>query len=249
MIELIIFITGLCIGSFINVLGDRLPKGKNVLNDRSVCDHCHSKLLAIDLIPVLSYFMLGGKCRFCHRKISIQYPIVELVTAFAFLGIYTAGFPHTVFLMTVFSLFLAIVIADWKYLIIPNSLVFILISISLLFNIIYSPQLLLNKLLTSLGAFVFLWIIYTLTRGKGMGFGDVKFSLVMGLFLGYPQIVIAFYIAFLTGAGVGIILLLLHKAKFGQYIPFGPFLVLATIATFIWEKQLLIIFLKFLGLH
>ncbi|MBI2029453.1 prepilin peptidase [Candidatus Gottesmanbacteria bacterium] len=249
MIELTIFIIGVCIGSFVNVLGMRLAKGKNIFNDRSVCDHCHKKLLAIDLIPVLSYFMLGGKCRFCHRKISIQYPIVELTTAFAFLGIYTAGFPHTVFLMVVFSLFLAIVIADWKYLIIPNSLVFALISISLLFNIVYSPQLLMNRLLTSIGAFAFLWIIYTLTRGKGMGFGDVKFSLVMGLLLGYPQIIIAFYIAFLTGAGVGIILLLLHKAKFGQHIPFGPFLVLATIVTFIWEKQLLIIFLKILGLH
>lgn len=244
MIEFIIFLLGLCIGSFVNVLGDRLPLGKDIFMSRSVCDHCKKRIKAIDLIPVVSYLLLSGRCRFCHKKISIQYPLVELTTAFTFVGIYTSNLPHAIFLIIVFSLFIAIVIADIKYLIIPNSLVFILVALCLVFILVYSPTFLVNRLITALGAFAFLWFIYAVTKGRGMGFGDVKFSVVMGLFLGYPEIIIAFYIAFLTGAAAGIILLLTGRSRLGQHIPFGPFLVWGTVATFIWKNQLLEIFLR-----
>lgn len=253
MVEFIIFIIGVCIGSFVNVLGDRLPLGKDIFLGRSVCDHCKKKLGILDLIPVVSYIFLTGKCRYCYKHISIQYPVVEVAVALGFVYIYIKQLAlflpspfiiGTIFLWIIYSLLIAIVISDWKYLIIPNSLVFAISILTLLFLLYYSPTLLGIRVVTAACSFLFLWIIYLFTKGKGMGFGDVKYSIFMGLFLGYPETIIAFYLAFLTGAGAGIILLLLGRARFGQHIPFGPFLVLATIVTFIWKNELLSLFLR-----
>jgi leader peptidase (prepilin peptidase)/N-methyltransferase len=104
----------------------------------------------------------------------------------------------------------------------------------------------LSPTFSAIGAFLFLFIIYLVTKGKGMGFGDVKFAFLMGLVLGYPKIIVAFYLAFLTGALVGIILILGRKAKFGQKIAFGPFLALSTIISFLWGDKILSLALKIL---
>lgn len=248
MMEVLFFTLGLFIGSFLNVLSDRLPKDEDVFWGRSHCDHCKKKLRPLDLIPVLSYIFLRAKCRYCHKKISIKYPAVELSTGLGFVYIYSySSSPISlIFLLLLFSIFVVIFMSDLQYLIIPNTVVFPGVILVLLYKLIYFHGSLIPNIIAGFGAFLFLYFLYLITRGRGMGFGDVKFSLIMGILLGFPEIVIAFYIAFLTGAFVSFILLLLGRVHFGQQIPFGPFLVLSTIITYLWRENLLALFLKFL---
>ena len=255
MFSLFVFLLGLVIGSFLEVLSDRLPKEEQVVKGRSHCDHCRKRLSPLDLIPVLSYFLLLGKCRYCKKGISIKYPLVELATglgfAYIFLNLKIFALPSPslislVFLWFIFSCFLVIFMADLQYLIIPNAIVIPAAVLSITYYLIYFPQFLLPHLLAACGSSLFLLLLYAITRGRGMGFGDVKFAFLMGLLLGFPEVVIAFYLAFLTGAVVGIILLLIGKVRFGQYIAFGPFLVIATIIVLVCKEKLLSLFLKFL---
>lgn len=255
MYTFILFLFGLVIGSFLNVLSDRLPKGEQVVTGRSYCDRCKRKLNWIDLLPVLSYFLLLGRCRRCKKSISLKYPLVELATGLGFcyifqnLNLFSLPSPpliSLVYLWFIFACFVVIFMADLQYLIIPNGIIIPAAVISVIYQLVYSPGLLLPHFLAGLGAFLFLLILNIVTKGKGMGFGDVKFSLLMGLILGFPEIVVAFYIAFLTGAFVGVILLLGKKVRFGQQIAFGPFLVIGTIICLLWKKELLAFFIRFL---
>lgn len=226
--EGVAFLFGLAFGSFANVLIDRLPNGASILG-RSSCDHCKKTLRWYELIPVVSYALQGGRCRRCKKSLSIQYPLVELATGFLFTYIYAfTGFTLLGLSLLVigFSL-LVILIADLKYMIIPDGmLIAMLVGIIIGFfveNIPWSTiqAHLLSGMLASAG-FYGLW---RATGGRGMGFGDVKLVGVLGLLLGFPDIVVALYGAFLTGAVVGVILILGSKRSMKSAIPFGPFLI------------------------
>lgn len=209
-------------GSFLNVLIDRLPKRKNVLTGRSVCDHCNKTLRWFELIPLLSFLIQGGRCRRCSAKLSWQYPIVELVTGVSFaLGVNPL----------LFSSLLVIFVADFKYQIIPDSMVvFGLLGVLLQGHPFW---------ISAFGASLFFLLLWLVTRGKGMGLGDVKLAFLMGLLLGYPKIVVAGYLAFLTGAVVGVILILLGIKKPKDHISFGPFLILGTLIALVWGEKII----------
>ncbi|MDP1722708.1 MAG: prepilin peptidase [Candidatus Gottesmanbacteria bacterium] len=236
MMELIVFIFGLAVGSFLNVLIDRLPRGEDVITGRSVCDHCKKVLRWYELIPLLSFFLQRGRCRRCHEKLFWQYPVVELVTAvgFVYLQSQALEFPQSLALvgwLLFFCSLLVIFVADFKYQIIPDSMVIIGIV-----GVLLQGQAL---WLSALGAGGFFFLLWLVTRGKGMGLGDVKFAFLMGLLLGFPNIIVASYLAFLTGAVVGVILILTGKTQLRAHIAFGPFLVLGTIIALGWGKQLI----------
>jgi len=138
---------------------------------------------------------------------------------------------------------------DLEHQIIPDEVVYPIVALFLLKSVLFSfntGYLILNTFLSAVGASLFLLLIYLVTKGKGMGFGDVKLAFLMGLVLGFPKIVVAFYLAFLTGAFVGIILILGKYAKFGQKIAFGPFLALSTIISVLWGEKILSLALKVL---
>lgn len=245
MMELIVFLFGLAIGSFLNVLIDRLPRGENVITGRSVCDHCKKPLRWFELIPLLSFFLQRGQCRRCHKKLSWQYPVVELVTGLGFLVIFQgqAFEAHQGLALWgawfIFSSLLVIFMADLKYQIIPDSMVILgiigVLSLGQAFEALQGPALWLSAIGAG-GFFILLWFI---TKGKGMGLGDAKFAFLMGLILGYPNIIVACYLAFLTGALYGVILILLRKKKLRAHIPFGPFLVLGTVIALVWGIPLI----------
>lgn len=256
--SLIVFVYGLFIGSFLNVLIDRLPQEEQVLKGRSHCDHCHRNLTWIELIPVLSFIFQKGRSRCCHKKLSFQYPLVELATGIGFAIIYYFTLDYSIIplfnywiiiisYLILFSSFLVIFVTDVKTQIIPDSmLVTSLIGIALV-NVLSNDSLIinlkslfLNNFLSALGAFLFFLIIYLVTRGKGMGFGDVKLVFVLGLFLGFPRIIFALYSAFLTGAIIGVILVLIHKKSMKSQVPFGPFLIIGCLISFIFESQFII---------
>lgn len=208
-----IFLIGLAVGSFLNVLSDRLPRGESVLWGRSHCDFCKKTLRWFELIPVFSFVMQRGRCVRCHKSLSVQYPLVEIITGLGFVYVY----PRIDY-MIIFSSLLVLFISDLKYQILPDSMIVVGSLVALL-----HPH-----FLSAAGSFAFLYFLWAVTRGRGMGFGDVKLAFFMGLFLGYPGIITAFYIAFLTGAFVGVILIMQGKKQWKSTIAFGPFLILGT---------------------
>ena len=232
-----LFFVGLCVGSFVNVLADRLPMGEDVLVSRSHCDYCKKILSWYELIPVLSYILLQRRCRHCHKVLSFQYPFIELITGIGFVaialmfGMYTGLF---VALSVVFAMSLVILVADFKYFIIPDVTLLVMGLVGLFALTTLPFQDVKIHLLSAVLSFVGFLFLYLFTKRKGMGFGDVKLAGVMGLLLGFPNIIIALYTAFLTGAMVGVILMIVGKAKMKTKVPFGPFLIIGMVVSFVY---------------
>ncbi len=248
MMIVLILVIGLSVGSFLNVLIDRLPRGESIMKKRSHCEGCKKEIAWYDLIPVASFMALSGKCRYCRSPIAWQYPLVEIITAGLFVG--AVGIVGEIrgvrdisllfYYLFIVSSLIVVFFADFKYGIIPDKIIYPSILISLGYLFILHPSSFILHLFSALGAFLFFLIIYLVTHRAGMGLGDVKFSFLLGLFLGFPQIIVALYVAFLTGAAISLILVLWGKKKLrGGAVPFGPFLVIGTLISFFWARPLL----------
>lgn len=257
MIIFFLFIFGICIGSFLNVLIDRLPSGESIWLGRSHCDNCRKTLSWYDLIPVASFIILQRKCRSCHKKISWQYPMVEISTGVLFLFTYVSMiriistdniFPHLIYYLILVASLIDIFVTDLKYRIIPDQILIFLTVLTLVYQFIYFPQFIKDNLISGIISLLFFLMLVIITRGKGMGLGDVKLAFVMGQILGFPKIIVALYLSFLTGAAVSLILILTHKKSMKSTIAFGPFLVLSTIIVLYYGDQLWIALLKFFRL-
>lgn len=252
--EIILLALGLSIGSFLNVLIDRSAKNESVIMGRSYCDHCHHSLFWYDLIPVLSFIFLRRKCRYCKSIISWQYPLVELATSLLFIfTLFVVRFDPTklykfLFHLALFSGLLVIFVADLKYRIIPDNILIFLFIVTLIYQILYFPELLLNSFIAGIIMFIFFLLLVVVTSGRGMGMGDVKYSFFMGFLLGYPKISIAFYLSFLTGALLSLILVLIGRKSMKSTIAFGPFMVVATFISYIYGSQLWIVFRRLTGI-
>lgn len=241
---IIFFVFGCNIGSFLNVLIDRIPRGESVSKGRSHCDSCKHILVWFDLFPIISFLALRGKCRYCHKKIGWQTFLLEVCTGVIFAEVYyqlfiTATTPlfflfSLFYVLAIISSFIVIAIIDIKHGIIPNVFVYPCIIISVVYHLLFL-SLSLPYFLSALGAGAFFLFLFLITRGRGMGFGDVKLAVLLGLFLGFPYIIISLYIAFLTGALVAFILVLGKKKKFsGGTIPFGPFMIAGALLAFFY---------------
>lgn len=240
----LVFILGLVVGSFLNVVIFRLETGDRIVNDRSKCMACGHQLSWKDMFPVLSFLSLKGKCRYCAARISWQYPLVEIATGILFVLAFekvfysltdfsALGLFYFFVLAFVFSAFLVMFVYDLRFYIIPDEVVYSAIAIVLLsdvVNILMDPSLLnLDKVFSIIFPAVlaggFFLALVIMTRGRGMGGGDVKLGFLMGLVLGFPDIVLALFLAFILGATVGVLLILSGKKKMKSMLPFGPFLI------------------------
>lgn len=254
---IVIFIFGLAVGSFLNVLIDRLPKNESVVFGRSYCDHCRRPLAWYDLLPLLSFLLLKGKCRNCKKSIAWQYPKVELITGLIFsytyyyltkINLINSDLIHLSFYLSVVSGFIIIFFSDLKYRIIPDEILVFQSVIALFYHFFTKGNIRLF-FLSGLLLFIFFFLLVIITKGKGMGWGDVKMSFVMGLILGFPKIIIAFYLSFLTGALFSLILILAGKKSWKSKIAFGPFLALgSTVSLFLGDNLLKLIFTRFFRL-
>lgn len=236
MTLLLVFLLGVSVGSFFNVLIDRLPSGENPLSGRSHCDYCKKNLSWFDLIPVFSFVILFGRCRFCKKKLSFYYPVVELITGLLFVLTLLKFVDFSLILFILFNICFLIVtfFTDLKYGLILDKLLYPAIFLCFIFDVLFTG-IFQNFLFSAIFSFIFFLVIFLATFKKGMGFGDVKLAFYMGLFLGFPKVLVAFYIAFLTGAIVSIILILCRKKRFlGDTIAFGPFLVLGVFLSLFW---------------
>lgn len=259
----ICFILGLIIGSFLNCLIYRLSVKQSFLKGRSYCPKCKHRLSWRDLVPVLSYLELGGKCRYCGEAISFQYPLVELSAGILFAAAAAVLSPAIVYYFEfsainffalayfwlVISLLLIILVYDWKWFIIPDGIVFTGLAASAIYSAVRffyvfflagKPDfwLILNPLLSAAACFSFFLAIFLVSRGKWMGFGDVKFSAFIGMALGFPSSAVALFFAFFLGAIIGLILIAAKKKEFSSEIPFGPFLVAGTVIALFFGQSL-----------
>ena len=245
--SIFVFVFGVCIGSFLNCFIYRLEQNKK-MSGRSFCPHCKHTLSWQDLFPVFSFLFLGGKCRYCHKKISIQYPAIEILTGLIFLLIFSFnyGILATVFLFYIFSSLIVIFIYDLKHYIIPDKVLFPAIAVAVVYNLIppYNLQHLFYVFLAVIIASGFFLAIFLLSRGKAMGFGDVKLAILMGLLLGLPNILAALFLAFFFGAIIGIILMVYKKKSLKSEIPFGPFLIAGTFLALFWGEQLIGLYMR-----
>lgn len=242
MVIIVLVILGLVGGSFVNAFVWRFHENKNWVSGRSECVYCHHQLSSIELIPLLSYIGLGGKCHYCHKHISLQYPLVELFTALVFIVSYIYWpIPIKGVQVLIFILWLAVVIGlvaliiyDIKWMILPNSIVFSLIAVGLLMAIInlLNAQNKGTMTLNYIGACAIsggiFYVIYVLSKGKWIGGGDVKLGLLLGLLVATPEkAFLLLFLASLIGSIVSVPLMLSGKMKRQTLIPFGPFLIIS----------------------
>ncbi len=242
-----LFLFGLFIGSFLNVLSDRLPRDETIMG-RSYCEFCKHQLSWKDLIPVVSFLYLKGHCRYCKKKFSSAYPISELFTAVMFIltwYLYTTYVSQNLLLGLVYVLITAclivILLSDIKYHIIPDEINIALILLGLVKIILVGTTipLFFLHILQSFIVVLPLLLIFIATKGRGMGFGDVKFSFIIGLLVGWFQGLVTLYIAFIGGAIIGIILLIKRKAKMKSRMAFGPFLVIGLYVMLFFSEEIL----------
>jgi len=248
------FIIGSAVGSFLNVVIDRVAKGESVVFGRSYCDHCHATLSSVDLIPIVSFVGLGGRCRYCKKKISRQYPLVEALTGILFVLTFyyslvwqSFSLVNLVYYLFILCTLIVVFVIDLKFSLIPTTFVFAASLLALLRNYFYlnSYDFVIGVVSAFGIAASFLAVVFV-TRGRGMGTGDIPLVFLLALFLGWPNNLAAVFLAFVAGAVVSLALLFAGKKKFGQTIPFGPFLIAGAVAVFFWGERLISWYLGFL---
>lgn len=246
-----VFLFGLMVGSFLNVCIWRLPEGEQIVRGRSHCRHCRREIRWIDNIPLVSFVLLKGRCRFCGLAISWSYPAVELLTGLLLTAV-AARFGWTM-LAGVYGLFAAALIVlsmvDLKEMILPDEITLPGLSLGVICSY-FVPEM--HDSLTRwsglwmavLGALVgggVVWIIGVvgtwLFKREAMGFGDVKLMAMVGAFIGWKNVLLVnFILAPVLGALVGVVL----KFRYGRdLIPYGPFLTLATLAALFWGNEMI----------
>lgn len=239
MIGLVVFVYGLVFGSFFNVVGLRVPMKESIVTPPSHCTNCQTRLRAFDLLPVLSYCLQSGKCRYCKVSISPIYPIFELLTGILYLiGYLNYGLSSTFVLYLLFvSLLVIISVSDYTYQLIPDKVLAFFLVAFLIFQAIFKPVSWEISILGFLISFSVLYFIAVVTNG-GMGGGDIKLFAVLGIVLGYKGFIVTFLIACLFGACYGIIVKRKKNSK-QTAIAFGPFIAIGAFVAFIWQEPII----------
>ncbi len=251
-ILIFIFLFGAIVGSFLNCVIYRLEIGKSFIGGRSFCPKCKKEIKARDLIPIVSFVLLRGKCRYCQSRISLQYPLVELLTAILFVIVFLSisNLSSLVFLLPIFALMILIFVYDLKHYLIPDNAILLVILLTLIWHIIVMPiEQIIPFVFSAIGASLFFAIIYFVSKGEWIGFGDVKLALFMGLFLGFPNIFVALFLSFVIGSVVGVLAILLKKKKLKSELPFAPFLISGTILAFFYGSEILNWYLDLININ
>ena len=235
-----IAVIGLVFGSFLSVLVTRLDKKEGIVAGRSECPNCYHKLGWYDLAPLFSFIFIGGRCRYCKHSISLFYPTIELTTSlvlvsyFLFNGLVLniSSFYH----ITLLVLLVSLIFFDYLYLILPDKILVVMGLLALFFSIFYKPNELIHLFIFGFLFALGFAIIYLVSKGGAIGFGDVKLVFIIGLILGYPLGLLAIIFAIWGGALWGLVLMGFGKATRKTALPFGSFLSLSTIIFIIFNN-------------
>lgn len=259
---LFLSLIGLSMGSFVNALVWRLRKKRDFVRERSECTHCHHVLGWKDLIPVVSWVLLKGRCRYCHKKIEDS-PLTEIATAGLFVVSYMVwpyGFePFGLALFVLWlvsSVFLvALAVYDLRWMLLPDKLTLPLIGLGLIgggvrfFGVAnLSPVAAAGEVLMGIGAIAGVYaLLYLISKGAWIGFGDVKLSIFIGALLGWQQALLALFLANVFAMLVVLPALSRKKISARSHVPFGPFLIAGCITAFLFGQPLLSWYLAILG--
>lgn len=253
MLIILLFLVGLIIGSFLNVCVFRIPAGQSINYPPSHCSSCDHRLSWKDLVPVVSYASLRGRCRYCGEKISIQYPLIEITTGFLFawtvsvLGIT----PHAVLTLVIFSCLLVVAVIDIRTMEISISMVYTLIIIAVIHMLIVNPgwshwrESLLGVFVGSGSMLVLYLVVLLLFHKEILGMGDIKLFVPIGLYLGMERTLLCIYLSCVIGGLIGGYLLITGRKKRGEMLPFAPFIVAAVMITTLYGGD----FLSFYFVH
>jgi len=249
--DVLIFILGLIVGSFNNVCICRIPRSESIIYPASHCPKCRSNISPKDNIPLLSYLLLKGRCRNCKSKISIQYPIVELLTGLTYLIIYlTYGLSiQSLIYIILSSALIIIAFIDLNEQIVPDviSLPGIVIGFIISFFVPYISFI--NSALGVLAGGGIILIIgmagSVIFKKEAMGGGDVKLAAMIGAFLGWRYIIISLFLGFFLGALAGIFLIIAKIKSREDVVPFGPFIVLGSFITLLWGEKIITWYIGF----
>ena len=243
-IEVVLLLFGLCVGSFLNVCIHRLPLKQSVVRPGSRCPSCGYELRWYDNIPVLSYVMLRARCRSCSRPISLQYPLIEVVTAIVFLAHWYA-FGPTPLLAARLVLGCALIVLfmiDLEHQILPDVITLPGIVIGLVLSVFLPPGPIASLIGVLLGGGV-LWAIaeawFRLRKVEAMGFGDVKMLAMVGAWLGWKMVLLTFVLSSMMGGLVGAVLLASRRADMATRVPFGTMLAVAAMIASLYGGPIL----------
>ncbi|MBM7556890.1 prepilin peptidase [Halanaerobacter jeridensis] len=240
MTATLVFIFGLMIGSFLNVVIYRLPQEESIVFPSSHCPDCGTELQAIDLIPVVSFLWNKGHCRYCGSKISYQYPLVELLTALIFILLYHQYYLTMQFVVYALlaSALIAVSIIDLQHLIIPNQITYPGIIVAFLLSFLNPEISYINSLLGILGPALLLFLIAVVSRG-GLGMGDVKLIAVLGGFIGWQKALVAIFIGSIIGSIIGLYLIVVSDKGLKSKLPLGVFLSLGGLVMILWGQEII----------
>ncbi len=256
-------ILGALVGSFLNVLILRIPKGRRVVGvkNRSRCPRCRHVLHVLDLIPVFSYLALRGRCRYCHKSISAQYLAVELLTA-AIFGLTAWQFGVSVLALLGIlggAWFVVLGVIDGKFGIVPDRVsvsgMVVLGIVQILRVTHFGSEAVASGMLRELGTIVLAaaagagWFAaqWAVSKGRWVGSGDIRLGALMGIFLGLPYTLAALFVAYVVGSVWAVVLLLRGRVTFKTAIPFGSFLAFASVLTFLFGPSVVSWYQRALG--
>lgn len=241
----ILFIFGVALGSFLNVVASRYKENNRLFNSRIIggrshCSFCKKTLAWYELVPIFSFFIQKGRCRYCGRRFSFQYPLVELAGGFALLLPYYFQYQLIGIIWTLVALaMILIVLIDRRLQIIPDQINLFLAFLGAGVIFLNPADILVNHLFAGFIGLLFFGVIILISRGRAMGMGDMKLAGAMGLLLGWPNIILAIATAFVVGAAWGVFLILSGRKKMKSNVPFGPFLVIGFFTALFWGSQLI----------
>ncbi|SNR86488.1 leader peptidase (prepilin peptidase) / N-methyltransferase [Anaerovirgula multivorans] len=243
-------ISGILIGSFLNVCIYRMPKNESIIYPASHCSKCNESLKPFDLIPIFSYVSLRGKCRYCSAEFSIRYPMIEFLTGIIFLLVFykydlsIAYFFH----IALVCILICITFIDYDHQIIPDGLVILGFGLGLtykflLYFFINQPIEVLNSLLGFLLGGGFFLLIAVISNG-GMGGGDIKLIAMLGFWFGWRDIILISFLSFIIGSVISIALLATKVKSRKDVIPFGPFIGVSTLLVILYKNYILMSYMN-----
>ena len=244
---LLVFVFGLVIGSFLNVVIYRVPNNISISKGRSYCPKCNHKIQNRDLIPVLSYLILGGKCRHCKGKISLRYPMIELATGVLALVIvlFKGIFLEALILFAIGAILLAITLIDWDTMTIPNSLIIALVPLAVILAWVTGDWNIWGRIIGALVISVPMYISLYFIE-ESFGGGDIKLFAALGFLLGWEKILLTLIIASVIAAIIGISMTKSKKESIkGKHIPFGPYICFGAMVAILFGDAILSWYLGF----
>ncbi|MBF0518968.1 MAG: prepilin peptidase [Nitrospirae bacterium] len=254
---IVVLTFGLVVGSFLNVCIYRLPLEKSIVSPPSSCPHCHTRILPWDNIPVLSYLILLGKCRHCKEKISIRYPLVELLNGLLYvLTFYKFHLtPYSIFYMVFVSSLIVIIFIDFDHMIIPDVITIPgaiagLIASAFILPDVFNTSQKLGIVNSIIGLAVGFGVFYTIAflgekilKKEAMGGGDIKMMAMTGAVLGWKAVLMAMFAGSFIGSIYGISVMIVKGKNWQSRIPFGPFLAIGTLLSLYFGRELLFLYL------